>query len=157
MSSLLVFNRVYWLEIHSVLVFLTSLVNCCPALNFSLVDLPPSSPPFPVWIIGVWMGMYLWCRGDGIRLLRAKKLQPKKVWKIRSSPLLYVKYQRFSSSILLTCKSVWQITFSGWIFLDYFHRFEISIKFCEFWILICHKRTKKMLGSLSTYMSIIRN
>ena len=57
-----------------------------------------------------------------------------------------VKNQRFSSSILLTCKSIWQITFSGWIFFDYFHRFEISVKFCEFWILICHKRTKKFWG-----------
>jgi hypothetical protein len=31
-------------------------------------------------------------------------------------------------------------------FFDYFHRFEISVKFCEFWILICHKRTKKFWG-----------
>ena len=53
-----------------------------------------------------------------------------------------VKNQRFFSSILLTCKSVWQITFCWWIFFDYFHRFEISVKFCEFRILICQKRTK---------------
>ncbi len=46
----------------------------------------------------------------------------------------------------VTAKSVWHITFSGWIFLYYFHRFEISVKFCEFWILICQKRTKKFWG-----------
>ncbi len=36
--------------------------------------------------------------------------------------------------------------FLGGFFFDYFHRFEISDKFCEFWILICHKRTKNFLG-----------
>ncbi len=42
--------------------------------------------------------------------------------------------------------SVWHITFSGWIFFHYFHRFEIGVKFCEFWILLCQKRTKKFWG-----------
>ncbi len=40
-----------------------------------------------------------------VKNLLRKTLQPKKVWKIRGI-----------LSILLTCKSVWQITFSGWIF-----------------------------------------
>jgi hypothetical protein len=40
-------------------------------------------------------------------------------------------------------------------FVNYFHGFEISVKFCVFWILISKKRIKKFLGSLSTYMSII--
>ena len=31
-------------------------------------------------------------------------------------------------------------------FFDYFHRFEISVKFCEFWIIICQKRTKNFWG-----------
>ncbi len=45
MSSLLVFNRVYRLEIQSVmLVFSTHLVNCCPS-TFSLTS--PNPPPFP--------------------------------------------------------------------------------------------------------------
>ncbi len=69
-----------------------------------------------------------------VKNLLTKKLQPKKVWKIRGSPLLY---------ILLSCKSVWQITFSLFIFFDYFHRLEISVKFCEFWILICQKENQK--------------
>ncbi len=44
MSSLLVFNRVYKLEIQSVmLVFSTPLVNCCPS-TFSLIS--PTPPPF---------------------------------------------------------------------------------------------------------------
>ncbi len=49
-----------------------------------------------------------------------------------------------SSSILLTCKSFWQITFPGCIFFSfiYFHVFEISVKFFVFWILICKKRKK---------------
>ncbi len=63
-----------------------------------------------------------------------------------------VKNLSFSSSILLTCKSVWLRTFSGrTFFANYFHRFKISIKFSVFWKLICQKRTKKILGSLSTY------
>jgi hypothetical protein len=50
MSPLLVFNRVYRLEIQSVtLVFSTPLVNKRP-LTFSLVHLRPPPPPFPVWI-----------------------------------------------------------------------------------------------------------
>jgi uncharacterized membrane protein YhaH (DUF805 family) len=45
MSSLLVFNRVYRIEIQSVmLVFSTSLVNCCP-FTFSLTS--PTPTPFP--------------------------------------------------------------------------------------------------------------
>jgi hypothetical protein len=46
MSSLLVFNRVFRLEIQSVmLVFLTGIVNNCP-LTFSLVS--SLSPPLPL-------------------------------------------------------------------------------------------------------------
>ena len=58
------------------------------------------------------------------KLLRKKceKFANKKVTAKKS-----VKNQRFSSSILLTCKSVWQITFSGRIFFDYFHRYERKI------------------------------
>ncbi len=45
MSSLLVFNRVYVLEIQSVmLVFSTPLVNCCPS-TFCLTS--PTPPPLP--------------------------------------------------------------------------------------------------------------
>jgi hypothetical protein len=45
MSSLLVFIRVYRLEIQSVmLVFSTPLLNYCPSLTFSLVDIPPPLP-----------------------------------------------------------------------------------------------------------------
>jgi len=45
MSSLLVFHRVYRLEIQSVmLVFLTPLVNFCPS-TFSLTS--PTPPPLP--------------------------------------------------------------------------------------------------------------
>ncbi len=44
-----------------------------------------------------------------------------------------VKNLSFSSSILLTCKSVWgKELFLGGIFSNYFHRFEISVKFCVF-------------------------
>ena len=57
-----------------------------------------------------------------------------------------MKNQRFSSSILLNCKSFWQITFLGGFFFSYFHRFEISVKFCEFWILKCQKRKKNFWG-----------
>ncbi len=45
MSSLLVFGRVYRLEVQSVmLVFSIPLVNCCPS-TFSLTS--PATPPFP--------------------------------------------------------------------------------------------------------------
>ncbi len=45
MSSLLVFNRVYRLDIQSVMLeFSTALVNCCPS-TFSLTS--PTSPPLP--------------------------------------------------------------------------------------------------------------
>ncbi len=58
MSSLLVFNRVYRLEIQSVmLVFSTSLVNCCPS-TFS-PSLPPSEST--EFTDNAW----LWGRGGG--------------------------------------------------------------------------------------------
>ncbi len=45
MSSLLMFNRVYRLEIQSVmLVFSTPLLNCCPS-TYSLTS--PTPPPLP--------------------------------------------------------------------------------------------------------------
>jgi hypothetical protein len=48
MSSLLVFNRVYRLEIQSVmLVFSTDFVNYCPS-TFSLVSSPPL-PPYTLY------------------------------------------------------------------------------------------------------------
>jgi hypothetical protein len=71
MSSLLVFKRVYRLEIQSVmLVFSTPLVNCCPS-TFSLTS--PSPPPFPKvnvqfiqtvigWVGGGVRGVELCCR-----------------------------------------------------------------------------------------------
>ncbi len=45
-----------------------------------------------------------------------------------------------SSFILLIYKSFLQITFSGCTFFNYFHGFEISVKFCVFWILVSKKR-----------------
>jgi hypothetical protein len=45
MSSLLMFNRVYRLEIQSVMFVLsTSFVNCCSSNLFSGSSLPPSHP-----------------------------------------------------------------------------------------------------------------
>ncbi len=62
-----------------------------------------------------------------VKNLITKKLQPKKVWKFRGSPLL----------LLLTCKSVWQITFYGWIF---------SRLFPQIW------NQRKILRILNTHM-----
>jgi hypothetical protein len=56
MSSLLVFYRVYRLEVQSVmLVFSTPLVNCCPS-TFSLI--PPPLPPFSklTYSVRLWGG-----------------------------------------------------------------------------------------------------
>ncbi len=47
MSSLLVFNRVYRLEIQSGMLFSTSLVNYSPLLTFSPLHPPPFPPPLP--------------------------------------------------------------------------------------------------------------
>ncbi len=57
-----------------------------------------------------------------------------------------VKNQRFSSSILLTCKSVWQITFSGWIFFQLFSQIWNQRKILH--ILNTHmpKKNKKIFG-----------
>ncbi len=44
--------------------------------------------------------------------------------------------------ITVTCKCFWKITFSGCTFFNYFHGFEISVKFGIFWILICKKEPK---------------
>ena len=55
----------------------------------------------------------------------------KKICKQKSYSQKSEKNRSFSSSILLTC-SVWQRTFSGGLFSDYFHKFEISVKFCVF-------------------------
>jgi hypothetical protein len=52
----------------------------------------------------------------------------------------------FSSSILLTCKSFWQIPFSECTFFNYFHGFVIRVKFCVFRILISKKRIKIFWG-----------
>ncbi len=72
MSSLLVFNGVYRLEIQSVmLVFSTPLVNCCHS-TFSLTSSPPLPPPSQsqrtvytdslcLWG-GGWGGVELCCR-----------------------------------------------------------------------------------------------
>ncbi len=61
MSSLLVFNRVYKLEIQSVmLVFSTPLMNYSAPLTFSLVHLtpPPPPPPHPLVCVKKYRGMY---------------------------------------------------------------------------------------------------
>ena len=57
-----------------------------------------------------------------------------------------MKNQRFSSSILLTCKSVWQITFSGWIFFRLFPQIWNQRKILR--ILNTHmpKKNKKNFG-----------
>ena len=65
MSSLLVFNRVYRLEIQSVmLVFSTTLVNCCPSNLLS--ELPQPSPTSQskrtVYTGSVWGDVELCCR-----------------------------------------------------------------------------------------------
>jgi hypothetical protein len=64
MSSLLVFNRVYILEIKSVmLVFSTGFVNYCP-LTFSLVS-SPSPPPTLPCVNKYTLYMYTVCKGGG--------------------------------------------------------------------------------------------
>ncbi len=73
-----------------------------------------------------------------VKNLLTKKLQPKQVWKIRGSPLL----QYTTKLQKCLANNFFWVDF----FFDYFHRFEISVKFCEFWILICQKRTKKIWG-----------
>jgi hypothetical protein len=53
MSSLLMFNRVYRLEIQSVMFgFSTLLCELLPLISFSLVNLPP--PPFPVLTYNIY-------------------------------------------------------------------------------------------------------
>jgi hypothetical protein len=51
-----------------------------------------------------------------------------------------------SSSILVTCNSFWQITFSDTFFSNYFHRYEILRIFDTH----IQKRYKNFLGSLNT-------
>ncbi len=64
MSSLLVFNRVYRLEIQSVmLVFSTPLVNCCPS-TFSLTSPTPPQSKCSEYTDCVW----LWGRGGGLEM-----------------------------------------------------------------------------------------
>jgi hypothetical protein len=65
MSSLLVFNRVYRLEIQSVmLVFSTPLVNWGPSILLTGLPNPPALPPFPVRIsTGVYI--HTVCNGGG--------------------------------------------------------------------------------------------
>jgi hypothetical protein len=70
MSSLLVFHRIYRLEILSImLVFSTALGNCCPS-TFSLSS--PTPPPFPkyskhtVYTDSVWLWGALSCVVDHI-------------------------------------------------------------------------------------------
>ncbi len=75
----------------------------------------------------------------------------RKICEQKSNRQKSVKKWSLPSSVLLTCKRSWRITFYGCTFFNYFHRFEISVKFCIFWILTCKKRSKKFLGSLSTY------
>jgi hypothetical protein len=76
-----------------------------------------------------------------------KKLANKKVTGKRS-----VQNWSLYSSIQLTCveKVIRQKLI---LFSNYFHGFEISVKFCVFLILMLKKK-KKVLGSWSTYMSI---
>jgi hypothetical protein len=63
MSPLLVFNRVYRIEIQSVmLVFSTPLVNY--RLSKLLTGSPPTPPPFPVWI-STGVCIYTVCNGGG--------------------------------------------------------------------------------------------
>ncbi len=44
------------------------------------------------------------------------------------------------------------VHFFQFFFFNSFHRFEISMKFCVFWIVISKKRIKIFLGLLSTYI-----
>ncbi len=59
-----------------------------------------------------------------------------------------VKNQKFSSSILLTCKSVWQITFSGWIFFRLFPQIWNQRKILR--ILNTHMPKKKKFGVIES-------
>jgi hypothetical protein len=62
MSSLLVFDRVYRLEIQSVmLVFSTPLVYCCPSTFYLTFPPPPSQSKRTVYTDSVW----LWGVGEG--------------------------------------------------------------------------------------------
>jgi hypothetical protein len=64
MSSSLVFNRVYRLEIQSVMVFSTPLVNCCPL--YILSDLPH---PYPLPKVNVqYIQTVCGCGGGGVEL-----------------------------------------------------------------------------------------
>ncbi len=76
-------------------------------------------------------------------LRRIKKIVNKKVMGKKS-----VQSWSLSSSILLTCKRFWQITFSGCTFFQNFHRFEISVRFCVFMILKCEKNQTKSCSRL---------
>ncbi len=59
MSSLLVFNRVYRLEIQSImLVFTTPLVNYCRS-NLNLTG-SPNRPPPPLPFVNKYSSMYLY-------------------------------------------------------------------------------------------------
>ncbi len=73
----------------------------------------------------------------------------RKMWKIANKKVRAkksVKNQRFSSSIQLTCKSVWQITFSGCIFFRLFPQIWNQRKILR--ILNTHmpKKQKKNFG-----------
>jgi hypothetical protein len=66
MSSLLVFNRVYRMEIQSaMLVFPTPLVNYSAPLTFSLVHLPPL-PPSLCKYISTEVCIHTVCNGGGV-------------------------------------------------------------------------------------------
>ncbi len=80
---------------------------------------------------------------------KCEKFDNKKVTAKKS-----VKNQRFSSSILLTCKTVWQITFCGWIFFRLFPQIWNQREILR--ILNTHKSQKntKNFGVIESYMSI---
>ncbi len=67
--------------------------------------------------------------------LLTKKLQAKKV-----------KNQRFSSSIQLICKSVWQITFSGWTFSRLFPQIWNQRKILQILNTRMSQKNKKIFG-----------
>jgi hypothetical protein len=73
------------------------------------------------------------------KLLRKCEKSANKKVKAKTS----VKNLSFSSSIL--AKVFGKELFIGGLFSNYFHRFEISIKFCEFWAHLPKKNKKKLV------------
>ncbi len=110
MSSLLVFNRVYRLEVQSVmLVFTTSVVNYSTPLTFSLVHLPPSSPSLLNKYRGTCIHTVCY-RGRGINTCR----QVYRYWSILKKPQFRVwcLYRYFVHGLSKQCrKSVRKVPF----------------------------------------------